>query len=103
MLPTRVLVEVGKHCIYIYRHNIVNIYYSYWTAVVKLTHVASAVGGLQGGQRSFCDGLLGVSPAAVAVHDAVALEAPTAAPIQTAGCHPLCLLLIRIPHCRSSV
>ena len=63
-----------------------------------LTHVASAMGRLQGGQRSFCDGLLGVSPTAIVVDNAVALEASAAASIQAACCHPLCL-----PRCTTAV
>ena len=47
------------------------------------------MGWLQVAQHSPVDGFLGVSPAAIVVHNAVALEAPAVASIQAAGCHAL--------------
>ena len=53
--------------------------------LVVLTHVASAIDRLQGGQRSVRDGLLGVSPTATVVGNAVALEASATASVQPVG------------------
>ena len=57
------------------------------------------MGRLEGRQRSFRDGLPGVGLAAIAVGNAVALEAPAAASIQAAGRHLLCAYRTAVEAC----